>query len=325
MSLLRAHSVHEFGDLVFAGLRTAVGAEVAVTVGPELPGGAAVDVLIAGRPTPTQLAACPGLRAVIVPWAGISAATLDCVAERPGVALHNLHHNAGPTAEHALTLLLAAAKNVVASDRRMRAHDWKDRGRAQTAVFLAGERAVVVGMGAIGTRIAALCRGLGMDVVGVARAVAPNEERDGVPVVAVDRLRDVLTGARALLVAVPLTGATRGLIGASELALLGDAAVVVNIARGPVIDERALYEGLRDGRLHGAGLDVWYRYPQPDEERTAPSEFPFEDLANVVMTPHRAGSTDATERLRMNALAEILTAFARGEAPPNRVDPQRGY
>ncbi len=325
MSVLRAHCVHDFGDSAFATLRARTGDDVTVTTGSEIPEDARIDVLVAGRPTRAHVDACPHLRAVVVPWAGIAAETFELLAEHPGVALHNLHHNAGPTAEHALMLLLAAAKNVVASDRRMRDHDWKDRGRAQTAVFLSGERAVIVGMGAIGTRLAGLCSGVGMDVVGIVTSAAPGETRNGVPVIGVARLRDALTGARALLVAVPLTEATRGMIGAEELALLGETAVVVNIARGPVIDERALYEALRDGRLHGAGLDVWYRYPRPDEERTPPSAFPFEDLPNVVLTPHRAGSTDATERLRMRALGEMLNAFARGETAPNRVDPARGY
>lgn len=325
MSPLRVHCLHEFGDAAHDDLRARLGDEVVVTFGPEIRGAESVDVLIAGRPAREQLVACTRLRAVVVPWAGVGAGTLQLLAELPGVALHNLHHNAGPTAEHALALLLAAAKRVVPSDRRMRAHDWKDRGRGQPAVYLEGGRAVVLGMGAIGRRVARLLRALGMEVVGARSRAAPGEAWEGLRVVGADTWRAELRGARVLVVCVPLTDATRGLVGAEELALLAPNAVVVNVARGPVIDETALYDALRAGRLHGAGLDVWYRYPAEGEETSPPSALPFEELDNVVMSPHRAGSTDATERLRMDALADTLLHVARAEEPPNRVTPTRGY
>ena len=322
---MRVHSVHDFGDGPMADLRERVGDGVEISVGPEIADAGDVAVLVAGRPSREHLEACSGLRAVVIPWAGVGAPTLELLQDFPGVALHNLHHNAGPTAEHALALLLTAAKRVVPNDRRMRAHDWTDRGRDQRAVYLAGHRAVVLGMGAIGTRAAVLLRGIGMEVVGVRSRAAPGEWRDGFPVIGAYELHAVLAGARALIVCVPLTDATRGIVGADELALLGADGVVVNVARGPVIDERALFEALRDGVIHGAGLDVWYRYPHADDETSPPSEHPFEALDNVVMTPHRAGSTEATESLRMSALATTLHAFAKGVPAPHRVDPTRGY
>ncbi len=328
MKTLRAHSLHDFGAGPLADLRARLGDEVVLTVGgvdQAIPDAARVGVLIAGRPQRAHVAACTSLRAVVVPWAGVGAATFELLRAFPELALHNLHHNAGPTAEHALALLLAAAKRIVPSDRRMRAHDWKDRGSGQTAVCLDGERAVVLGMGAIGERVARLLGGVGMHVTGVCRAAAPGEQRGGVPVVGVDALAGALDGALVLVVCVPLTDATRGMVGAAELALLAPGAVLVNVARGPVIDERALFAALQGGRLHGAGLDVWYRYPRPGEERTPPSALPFEDLPGVVMSPHRAGSADATERLRAAALADVLLALARGVAAPGRVDVARGY
>jgi phosphoglycerate dehydrogenase-like enzyme len=322
---MRAHCVHQFGDSAHEDLRARLGDEVVLSFGPDIEGATEVRVLVAGRPSREHLEACAGLRAVVIPWAGVGKPTLELLADFPDVVLHNLHHNAGPTAEHALALLLTAAKRVIPNDRRMRAHDWKDRGRDQQATYLAGGRAVVLGMGAIGKRVAQLLRGIGMDVVGARARAVPGEQFEGMWVVGADVWREQLRDARALVVCVPLTDATRGLVGAEELALLAPNAVVVNVARGPVIDETALYEALRDGVIHGAGLDVWYRYPHPDDETSPPSEHPFEELDNVVMTPHRAGSTDATEGLRMGALAETLLAFARGTEVPYRVDPARGY
>jgi phosphoglycerate dehydrogenase-like enzyme len=103
--------------------------------------------------------------------------------------------------------------------------------------------------------------------------------------------------------------------------------VLVNIGRGRIVAEEALYAALRSGQLHAAGLDVWYSYP-PDEAARAhhrPSAHPFHELDNVVMSPHRGGAADETARLRMGALAELLNAAARGEPVPNRVDPEAGY
>jgi phosphoglycerate dehydrogenase-like enzyme len=117
------------------------------------------------------------------------------------------------------------------------------------------------------------------------------------------------------------------LIGAAELALLPAPGVLVNIGRGRIVDEAALYGALRDGRLSAAGLDVWYSYP-PDEAARAhwpPSAYPFHELDNVIMSPHRGGAADETARLRMGALAEMLNAAAAGREMGNRVDLGAGY
>jgi phosphoglycerate dehydrogenase-like enzyme len=169
-----------------------------------------------------------------------------------------------------------------------------------------------------------------MRVVGVRRhasdAASPG---DGIAdeVQAVARLGALLPEADALVVCVPLVPDTDGLLGADELARLPAHAVLVNVSRGPIIDEQALFEALQDGRLGAAGLDVWWRYPEDEPSRTAtpPSRFPFHDLDNVVLSPHRGGSTTETANLRMQHLARLLHAAARGEEVPNRVDVEAGY
>ena len=140
-------------------------------------------------------------------------------------------------------------------------------------------------------------------------------------------LPDLLPRAQALLVCLPLTAETRGLIGADELALLPTEALVVNVGRGSIIDEKALYLALRDRRIGAAGLDVWYNYPadQQYREATQPSDYPFSELDNVVMSPHRGGSVVETEQLRAQGLADMLNAAANGKPLPNRIDLDAGY
>ena len=117
------------------------------------------------------------------------------------------------------------------------------------------------------------------------------------------------------------------MLDARRLALLPEGAVLVNVARGPVISEEALYEALRSGHLHSAGIDVWYRYPtrDGDPKSTPPSDFAFGDLENVVMSPHRGGWLHEVEAHRMRHLAALLAALARGEEPSHRVDVAAGY
>jgi phosphoglycerate dehydrogenase-like enzyme len=315
-----------------ADLQRRLDAAIHLTTGPALPVPAAYQILVAGRPQPQEIAASPELQAVIVPWAGIPESTRQLMRDFPGVAVHNLHHNALPVAEHALALLLAAAKCLVPMDQALRRHDWRPRYEPNPSLLLEGRTALVLGYGAIGRKVAALCRGLGMEVVAIRRQAKEadgthQEEGTGVRLAPVQDLHRLLPRAGALLVCLPYTDETAGLIGAPELALLPPEAVLVNIGRGPIVDETALYHALRDGRLYAAGLDVWYHYPEDAEARsfTPPSTYPFHELPNVVMSPHRAGGSTQTERLRVIHLARLLNTAARGEPMPNRVDLDAGY
>jgi phosphoglycerate dehydrogenase-like enzyme len=299
-----------------------------LTTGADLPSPPNFDILIAGRPERAHVTASPRLSALITPWAGVPDSTRDLMREFPEIAVHNLHHNALPVAEHACALLLAAARCLVPMDRALRAHDWRPRYQPNPGILLAGRLALVLGYGAIGREVARLCRGLGMDVAAIRRHVThPGEQVDGVALYPPESLHDLLPRATAVLVCLPHTPHTTGLLGAAELALLPSASVLVNVGRGPIVDQQALYHALREQRIHSAGLDVWYNYPPDEASRanTPPADYPFEALDNVVMSPHRAGGSTQTDHLRMIHLAELLNAAARGQEMPNRVDLEAGY
>lgn len=293
-----------------------------------LPPPAQIEILIDGRPTREDIEACPGLRMLIIPYAGIPEATRELMLEFPHVAVHNLHHNASAASELAIALFLAAAKRLIPADRALRQGDWSIRYADGGDLLLQGKTALVLGLGAIGSLIARACAGLGMHVIGIRRRLnlpldATIETHD------LSSLLMILPQAAALFVALPLTPETRGLIGQRELTLLGKDAALVNVARGPIVDEQSLFQALSEGRLGAAGLDVWYQYPRDADERTStfPSTFPFHKLDNVVLSPHRGGAYQRPEleRLRIEHLACLLNAIPRGEPIPNRVDIEAGY
>ena len=291
------------------------------------PDAADYHILITGFPTEAQMTASPNLRAVVVPFAGVPALTCKLLARFPQVSLHNLHYNVVPTAEMALTLLLAAAKFVVPIDRELRDGDWRSRYTETPVAVLHGKTALILGYGRIGQHLAPILQAMGMNVIGLRRdPPAPGEEGD-VDVYPPGALHQLLRRADALVNILPLTPETRGMIGADELSLLPGHAIVVNIGRGPTIDEEALYDALTSGRLLAAGIDVWYNYPAEEADRasTQPSQFPFHELDNVVMSPHRAGYLSAAEEGRMKHLADLLNVAAAGKPLPNEVNKELGY
>lgn len=324
------HIPDGLSDHAHAALTAAL--DPAVVLGLEDPGADAgrYRILVSGRPRREEIEANPNLRAVIVPWAGVPLETRTLVQEFPHLTLHNLHHNADATAEMALALLLSAAKFIVHDDRALRRHDWTPRYEPSRSLGLAGRTALVLGYGAIGLRVARMCRGFDMNVLATKRTITQVESPgEGIFVHPPQDLPSLLPQADVVMVCLPQTQETEGLLGEKELALLPPGAVLVNIGRGPIVEEAALYIALASGRLRAAGLDVWYAYPEDKESRvnTRPSAFPFHELDNVVMTPHRGGALEEseTETLRMQALAILLNAAAQGHALPNRVDLRLGY
>ncbi len=285
-------------------------------------------ILISGKVMREQVIDNPNLRAIIIPWAGLPAGLQEMATEFPHISVHNSHHNARPVAESVLALMLAAAKLIVPIDQALRRHDWSYRyEQPRPLLSLAGKTALILGYGQIGQRVGALCQAFGMRVLTIRRSVKKPQLIEGTYIYPSDALHDLLPQANFLLACLPLTPQTRGLIGQAEFALLPDDAILINVGRGSVIDEAALYEALRNGRLHSAGLDVWYNYPKDKASRTntPPANFPFHELENVVMSPHRADEGDDTERLRMIELAEMLNTAVKGNPIPNKVDLTNGY
>jgi len=281
------------------------------------------QVLISGVPDEGLIKNNPNLETLIIPWAGLPKSTGRLMQNYPNISVHNIHHNAGPAAETAIALLCASARKIVSIDRNLRKNDWTDRYQESGIILLEGKTAVILGYGAIGQKIDFICSGLGIKTIAVTRTGRKYNKKT---TVSISEFQRVLPQADILFIALPWTNETDQLIGASELGLLPDNAILINIARGALIDESALYDKLKAGRIR-AGLDVWYNYPKDKKDRkfTPPANFPFNELDNVVLSPHMGGHSDRTDELRIEHLAKLLNLAAQGQEMPNRVDLDIGY
>ncbi len=270
-------------------------------------------LIVAGeRVDDALLAACPRLKVVANVAVGYN--NLDLAAcTRHGVAATNTPDVLNETtADHGFALLLAAARRIGESERWLRAGHWK---RWTFDMFpgadLHGRTLGIVGMGRIGRAIARRAAGFSMRVVYHNRSPLPPAEEGGASWLPKDEL---LRQADHVVLMVPYAPATHHLIGAAELALMKPTAVLVNLARGGVVDDAALIRSLRDGRLAAAGLDVFEGEPALNPG--------FLELENVVLTPHIASSTrqtrEAMARLAMRNLADVLA----GRRPPSLLNPE---
>jgi len=210
-------------------------------------------------------------------------------------------------ADHTLALLLAAARRVPASDRALREGRWLAYGQLGTMRRLRGSVLGLLGFGRIARAVATRARAFGMDLL-VHDPGVGDDVLDAAGARRADELTELLAGADALSIHLPLTPATRGLIGPAELALMRPGALLVNTSRGEIVDEAALAAALAGGRLVGAGLDVFELEPLPRDS-------PLIGMESAVVTPHSAAfSEQALAEVRSRALADALRVLA-GQPP----------
>jgi D-3-phosphoglycerate dehydrogenase len=241
-------------------------------------------------------------RLALIATCSIGVDNIDlAVARELGILVCNQPGRTAPiVAEHAVALLMAVAKRVGFFTASMRDGRWE---RMDT-VYLSGKTLGVIGAGDIGGAVARLGRALGMEVVAWTPHPSPERaERLGVRFLELDEL---LATADAVSIHVKLTEATRGLIGAPELARMRPGALLVNTARGPVVDAAALKAALDSGHLGGAGLDVFAEEPLPAAD-------PLLACEQVVLTPHCADTTPEGVDLLNGGAVDNILAFLRGD------------
>ena len=281
-----------------------------------------VDAEVAvGRLSDKAVVAARQLRFVQAPWAGVNGFNLELLRSK-GVMLASAKGcNSKSVAEHALALMLALAKRLVPLNERVKGGGWVPWSEETFLDDLEGKTVVILGYGNIGRELARMCKCLGMCVIGVRRQpVAPDEYAERV--VGLGKLEEAAGEADYLVMTLPLTPETRGVVGRSVLKAMKPTAYLVNVGRGAVVDEEALYEALTKGWIAGAALDVWWSYP-PDSN--APSRLGVHKLPNVIATPHKAGWTRESRKRCLKFAAENVARYLRGEEPLNVVDYDNPY
>jgi phosphoglycerate dehydrogenase-like enzyme len=278
-----------------------------------------VDVLVTMAFTREMAAAAPRLRLVQVPGAGLD--RIDRTALAPHAALANAHGHDVGIAEYVIGAMLALARSFCRIDADLRRGRWDSVWSGAPVPLwseLAGKTLGILGYGRIGQAVARRALAFDMDVLAIRRDTSRPDPHGLAFVRGPDALDEVLGRADHLALTLALTPETRGLIGTRELALMKPTAVLINVARGEVVDEDALYEALDRGVIAGAALDVWYRYPAGDAP-THPGHRPFHALPNVLMTPHVSGWTEGMMDARAGLIAENIHRTARGEPPVNLI------
>jgi phosphoglycerate dehydrogenase-like enzyme len=258
----------------------------------------------------------PRLRLLQISGAGYD--KVDFAALPPGCTVCNVHEHEIGIAEYTLLGMLEWTIGLRGMDQRLRQGDWL--GSFYKPDFhgeLYGKTLGIVGFGHIGREVAQRARAFGMKIGAITRTPRPSELTDWVA--PMSELDQRLGDCDFVLIACPLDATTRGLFDRKRLAAMKPSAVLLNVGRGEVADEDALYEALRNRTIAGAVLDVWFVYPTSANPTPHPGHRPFQELPNVIMSPHASGCTDKLLDRRWIVMTENLQRLATGQELRNVV------
>lgn len=284
---------------------------------------AAADAII-GVKFDATCPSAPGLKLYQVPGAGYDA--IDLALLPPAVSLCNVFEHEHAIAEYVMTALLLRIVDLPRADADLRRNVWTFwAGMAEAAHDeLRGKTIGLLGYGHIGKEVAVRARAFGLKIHVCNRSAV---DTAGVGMTRIDRawtldgLHAFMGSADFIVSSLPLLPGTAGLINAPALAAMQPHAVILNVGRGGVIDEAALYDALKSRRIGGAVIDTWYRYPAGPGAEAAPGNLPFHDLDTLTMTPHMSGWTRGTIARRQATMADNINRLARHETLRNIVRP----
>ena len=261
------------------------------------------------RITPELIASANGLQVVSRHGVGYDRVDVEALTARNIPLTVTGTANSPSVAEHAMMFMLACAKRLRPTDRRTREGDFLKARQELGRVELLEKKVLIIGFGRIGKIVARRCQGFDMEVLAYDPYIDQQFIRDA-GAMPVEAFRDVLGEIDFLTVHVPLNDETKDLIGATELGMMKSSAILVNCARGGIVNEGALYDALKEDRLFGAGVDVFAIEPTPGDH-------PLFTLDNVLVNPHAAASAvECLERMGVQAAQNILDLF------DGKLDPQ---
>jgi D-3-phosphoglycerate dehydrogenase len=261
------------------------------------------------RITPELIASANGLQVVSRHGVGYDRVDVDALTARNIPLAVTGTANSPSVAEHAMMFMLACAKRLRPTDRRTREGDFLKARQELGRVELLEKKVLIIGFGRIGKIVARRCQGFDMEVLAYDPYIDQQIIRDA-GATPVEAFCDVLGDVDFLTVHVPLNDETEDMIGAAELGMMKSTAILVNCARGGIVNESALYDALKADRLFGAGIDVFAIEPTPGDH-------PLFTLDNVLVNPHAAASAvECLERMGVQAAQNILDLF------DGKLDPQ---
>ncbi|OED40084.1 hypothetical protein AB833_12960 [Chromatiales bacterium (ex Bugula neritina AB1)] len=279
---------------------------------------ATADVIVGGNIPLDQWPATPELKLFQIPWTGYSFTT---PAQMPGgVPVANCYEHETAIAEYVLLAMLEWQIGLRTMDKRFRQSGWDGLfpGGGRFHHEIKGATLGIVGYGHIGEEVARRAGAFGVRVIGTRRRrmpVPPELDWLGTE----SQLPDLLAQSDFVLIACDLNEATAKLFNEKTLAMMKNTAVLINVSRGGVVDEQALFNALKSHTIGGAVIDVWYNYNQPGEAEVWPANFPFQELDNVILSGHESGWTEQLLYRRWQVVADNVRRVITGEAAQNVV------
>ncbi|MEE9321729.1 MAG: 2-hydroxyacid dehydrogenase [Granulosicoccus sp.] len=289
-----------------------------------------VDVLLGGLLTEVIYQSARDVNFFQIPWTGIDNLDFDLI-QKYDVTVCNSHSSARVVAEHAVALMLASARKIPYHDRLLRAGKWNRVNAGGNAVTpfsrnIFGSRVLLLGFGGIGQAIARMLAGFSCRINVVnSTGEKPDLDIEIDTVYPTSQLALAVENADWVFVVMPLTETTNNLVDTAVFESMKAECTLINVSRGAIVDESALFAALSTKSIAGAAIDTWYTYPSVSSPESAPSSnFNFAKLDNIVMSPHRAGyATGGFPHL--DDVAKNLNRAKAGKPLINRISATKGY
>ena len=284
------------------------------------------EIIIATRLSAEVIKAAKKLVFIQKTGAGVDAFPFEAIPEHVLVA-NTSGSNPVPMAEGTIAMMFALAKKLVQK------HNTFPNREITRGVELRDKNVGIIGLGSIGLAIAKRLLAFEMNILGIKRQPLTKlkEELDLKFLVGPEDLDSVLKESDFVLLTIPLTPATKGIIGEHELKQMKSSAFIVNVGRAALIQEEPLYKALKEGWIAGAGIDVWWHPhwwdPKWKPEKNVPANYPFWELENVILTPHNVGFVERTKYSEnsIKIWAENIRRIVNGEEPINQVNKKHQY
>jgi len=315
---------HQYDDARLEVIRDVLDPEWTITLWDKSDGDASLSDLrkradaIVSMSWTEQMCPADNLKLIHLPGAGLDAIDFNSVPD--GCSVCNVYEHEIGIAEYCIASILELEVGVSAMHRRMRSGDWEGSFVLDSGPHgeLFGKTVGIIGYGRIGSETARRLKAFGVTVM--ARTRTPSKTDAFVDDIGPMTDLDSMLGAcDYVIVACPLTDATRDLMDAQRFSAMKSSGIVINVGRGSVINEQALYEACRDRRIGGAIIDTWYQYPKNADDAKWPSQYAFHRLDNVIMTPHASGWSAGLFKRRWTIIGENMNRVLKGEPLVNRV------